>query len=113
MRLRFQRIPEEDDKVDRAFGDFGANLLVAAQRTAFETRDREIKFRFQDVARGPGGVQIMLGQQVAVELGPLKHVLLLVIVGHQRDLLARSHGNRFIDHSLLLPSWRLDGSFSG
>src|SRR5262249_50712092 len=41
---------------------------------------------------------MVLGQQITVELGPLKHVFLLVVVGHERDLLARSHGNRFVGH---------------
>src|SRR5215472_5458415 len=103
MRLWFQRIPEEDDEVDRAFGNLRANLLIAAQRTALQARDGQIEFRFQDGARGSSGIQIVMGQQVAVELGPIKHVLLLVVVGHQRDLLARSHGNRFIDHSFRAP----------
>src|SRR5262249_16176357 len=108
MRLRFQWVPEEDDKVNRAFRDFRADLLIAAERTALESRDREIELSFQDSTSGPSGVQIVLGQQITVELGPLKHVLFLVVVSDECNLLARSHSDRLVDHSLLLL-----GIFSG
>src|SRR5262249_21151585 len=72
------------------------------QRTAFKARDGEIEVSFKDGACGPGGEQIVMGEHVAVELGPLEHILFLVIMRHQSDSLAHSHGNRLVDHSLLL-----------
>jgi hypothetical protein len=36
-----RRIPEEDEKIDAAFGDAGADLLIAAERAAAEAGDRE------------------------------------------------------------------------
>jgi hypothetical protein len=36
-----QRIPEEHEQIDLAFGDAGADLLVAAERAAAEAGDRE------------------------------------------------------------------------
>jgi len=41
VRLRLERIPEEDHEIDPSFHDARADLLVAAERTAQEPRDRQ------------------------------------------------------------------------
>ena len=50
VRLRFERIPEEDEKIDLAIGDLGADLLIAAQGPALELGDLEAQLLFQDFA---------------------------------------------------------------
>jgi hypothetical protein len=39
MRKRRERVPEENEKVDAAFGYARADLLVTAQRSALENGD--------------------------------------------------------------------------
>jgi hypothetical protein len=47
MGLRFQRIPEKDEKIDLTLGYFGADLLIPAQRPTLELGDLEAKLLFQ------------------------------------------------------------------
>ena len=60
VRLRFQRVPEEDDEIEPAFRDARAELLVAAERTALELDDGRIDDLFQQCAGRAGGVQFVI-----------------------------------------------------
>ena len=86
MGLRLQGIPEEDQGVDRAFGDTGPDLLVAAKRAAQEQVDRTLEPLLQDPARGARGVDPVASQQVTVVSGPVGELHFHVVVGHERDL---------------------------
>src|SRR5207253_7915253 len=85
VRLRLQRVPEEDQTVDVALGDSGANLLIATQRSALELVDSQPELLLQQMAGGAGGVQLVVSQELAIEASPLEQRLFLVIVGHQGD----------------------------
>ncbi len=87
VRLRFQRIPEEDQEVDFSARDPGADLLVTAEWSALQLVDRETEVSFQNAAGGTGGVHLMVRQQVTIEGGPLEQVTLLVVMRDQGDLL--------------------------
>jgi hypothetical protein len=41
--MRLERIPEEDHEVEPPLGDRGADLLIAAERSAQERRDRNVQ----------------------------------------------------------------------
>src|ERR1035438_14162 len=84
MRMRLERIPQEYQQVDLALGDTGADLLVAAIRAAPEAGDGQAEL-LQEVTGGGRGEQVVTGQQAQVVLGPLEHVLLLVVVRDQGD----------------------------
>ena len=43
VRLRLERVPEEDQKVYLTLDDLGADLLVAAEGAALEPLDRELQ----------------------------------------------------------------------
>src|SRR6478735_12837363 len=74
VRLGLQRIPEEDQHVDLPLGDFGADLLVAAERAGQEPVHLEAKFVFQQRPGGAGRVELVLKQRADVVLGPAKQV---------------------------------------
>ena len=58
MGLRFQGVPEEHQQVDFALGDLGADLLVAAQRTAKQAMDIvPLQVIPKQPAGGAGGVE--------------------------------------------------------
>ncbi len=90
VRLRLERVPEEDQDVDLALRDLGADLLVAAERAALQAGDRQPELVAEQRAGGAGGAEVVLGQQRAVEPGPLREVRLLVVVRDQGDPAARA-----------------------
>jgi hypothetical protein len=55
--LRLQRVPEEDDEVDRALRDLGADLLVSTERAALELDEAERSPRHGPFVR-PLGVAV-------------------------------------------------------
>src|SRR3989442_1748801 len=59
VRMGLERIPEEDDELDPAFGDSRADLLVAAERAAEKQADLEAELGFEQGSRGPRGVQLV------------------------------------------------------
>lgn len=61
VRLRFQRVPKEDDQVHLALGNHGTQLLIATQRACDELFHFQIQLFFNDTARGAGGYQLMFG----------------------------------------------------
>ena len=88
MRLRFQRIPEEDQEVDLLAYDLGADLLVAAKGAAAQFLYSRVERQFEQRSRGSGGALFMLLEQVAVVLRPLQQIFLLVVVCYEGDPLA-------------------------
>ena len=50
MGLRFQWVPEEDQKVNFAFGDARTDLLIATQRPALEIGDVEAELARENTA---------------------------------------------------------------
>ena len=46
VRLWFEWVPKEDQHIDLPLGDFGSNLLVAADWTTQQFLDRQIQFSF-------------------------------------------------------------------
>ena len=99
MRLRLQRVPEEDQKIDFVVDDLRADLLIAAQRAALEIIDFQAQLLFQSYARPPGGVDFMVGEQIVVEFGPFQQVALLFIMRYQGNLLIRNHDNLLVRHT--------------
>src|SRR6202035_2447843 len=85
MRLWLQRIPEEDQQVDLALGDPGADLLVTTVRAAAEAGNRESELLLQQVTGRGGREQLVTGQQVQVVFRPFEHVALLIVVRDQGD----------------------------
>jgi hypothetical protein len=83
VRLGLERVPEEDQDVDAALGDPGADLLVAADRPTEEPGDRQAELEFQQGTGGSGGVQRVSVQCLQVVLGPAEQVRLLVVVRDQ------------------------------
>ena len=91
MGLGLERVPEEDDEIDGAFRDLGADLLVPAKRAALELDDGRLEGFLEKnagSAGSAGGEQLMLSEKAAVEARPLEKVLFLVVVGDERDSLA-------------------------
>jgi hypothetical protein len=88
VRMRFERIPEEDDHVDPALGDRRPDLLIPTQRSGEETVDRQSQFVCDHRSGGAGAEEIVARQCVAVEARPFEHVRLLVVMCDQHDLLS-------------------------
>lgn len=86
MRLGLEGVPEEDQDVDAALGDPGADLLVAADRAAEEPGDRQAELELQQAAGGAGGVDRVVVQGFQVVLGPAEQVGLLVVVRYEGDV---------------------------
>ena len=105
VRVRLQRIPEEDHEVDPALSDRRADLLIAAQRPAQEAMHREAELGRELRAGRAGGVQLVLRERAAVVLRPLQHVGLAVVVRDQRELLAAGHRGRRGVHGRLRREW--------
>ena len=78
-------------------GNFRANLLIAAQRAALKLVDRDLQLVLQKLSRRAGRVQAVIGQQVAIEVGPLEQVPLLVVVSDQGNVFPGRHR-----HNLML-----------
>jgi hypothetical protein len=89
--LAKDRVPEEDQEVDLALTDLPADLRVAPQRSALEQDDVQSELVPQQAAARGGRVQLVTGEKPAVEGRPLQQVLLLVVVGDQRDPLFWQH----------------------
>jgi drug/metabolite transporter (DMT)-like permease len=101
VRLRLQGIPEEDQEVDPPLGDRGADLLIAAERTAEEPVHFKTKLTREQRTGRPGRVQLVGRQRVAIEPGPFEHFRFAIVVRDQRDALPARH--QF--HDLTHGSW--------
>jgi hypothetical protein len=87
--LRLERVPEEDEHVDRALDDLGADLQVAAERAARNPLHRELEAVVEQAARRAGGDEPVAHQRVDVEPRPLEQVLLAVVVRDEGDASGR------------------------
>jgi hypothetical protein len=57
--MRLERIPEEDQHVDLAIGDPGADLLVAAERAAAQAGHRQPEFGHEEVTGRASRAQVV------------------------------------------------------
>ncbi len=65
--LRFERVPEKDEKVNPAVGYLGADLQISAQRSALEFVNLEAKLLFQNLTGCPCRVyRVMLQERLIV-----------------------------------------------
>jgi hypothetical protein len=87
VRLRAHRVPEEDQHVEAAGGDQGADLLVTAQWSALKAGDWQVELPAEQPARRTGRVEVVVGEDVAVVFGPLEEVTFPVVVGDDGDAL--------------------------
>lgn len=87
-----ERIGEEDDDVDMAFGHLRAYLLIAAERTAEVGRDGKPRFFIDEVGRGAGAAEKMPGENLTVFRAPFDEAFLHVVVGDESDVLGGIHG---------------------
>src|SRR5262249_28795123 len=94
VRVRLERVPEEDHEADPALGDARSHLLVAAQGSAQEAVHGEPQLRLEPRAGRPGGVELVARQRAAVEARPVQQVELAVVVSDERDALALTHWER-------------------
>src|SRR5258708_1434299 len=114
MRVRLEWIPEEDQQLDLALRDLGADLLVASQRPALQLVDGKSDLFLKQLASRAGGKQLVLCQDVPIEACPLQEILLLIIMRHEGDAFLLSHPlppfHRLAWHSCLMlmgPGYRL------
>ena len=77
-------------------GNFGANLLIAAQGTALELVDRNLQLVLQELSGRAGRIQIVIRQQVAIEVRPFEQITLLVVVCYQGDVFLGRHRQNFM-----------------
>ena len=85
VRMRLQRVPQEDQDVDLALGEAGADLLVAAVGAAPEAGNGQAKLLGQQMAGRGGCEQVVSVEEIEVVLGPLQHVPFLIVVRDQGD----------------------------
>jgi hypothetical protein len=95
----FKRVPEEDEEINFVVNDLGADLLVAANRSAFKFRDLEAKFLFQNFACCASRKYLMMSQKIAVEFCPFHQVPFFIIVRDKGYLFVMFHGNFFMNHN--------------
>jgi hypothetical protein len=65
MRLGFKWIPEEDQQIDDALSERGANLRIASNEPAQEARDRQTDCILE---QGPRGALRQQAESVGFEL---------------------------------------------
>src|SRR4051812_49684244 len=94
MRVRLERVPEENDEIDAALGDRRTHLLIATEGAAEEAMDSEAELARELGPGRPGGVQLVLREGATVVARPLEHVGLAVVMRDQRELLAAGHRRR-------------------
>ena len=96
MRLRAQRVDEEEDGVHGPNGGQGRDLGVAAFRTTQQLLDGQTDLPLEQSGRVARGDQLESVQHLAIEGRPGQQVDLLVVVRDQRQRAHRmtSSGNR-------------------
>lgn len=85
MRLRLERIPEEDQDVEPPLRDHRPELQIPTQRPRLEALDWQAELLAQQAAGRARGEKLVLLEKRLVVASPLDDLLLLVIVRHQRD----------------------------
>ena len=106
VRLRFHRIPEEDDEIDSSLDNTGADLLVAAERPAQEAGDRQSQLLAEKSSGRTGRVQLVLRKRIPVVARPLQQLAFAIVMCDERHELARRHRNPEIRHIQLAISIR-------
>jgi ATP-dependent helicase HrpB len=92
VRVRRERVDEEDEPVQLAFRDQGADLLVAAHGAALHQADAQLRAALQDARSGRAcGDEVAGGEVGAVALRPVHHGRLLLVMRDQRQAKA-GHG---------------------
>ena len=84
VRVRLQRVPEENEDVDFAFADLRSNLLVPAQRPALQPLHRKIQLRMEQLSCSPRRDELMPCKRLTIELGPSQEILFLVVMRDDR-----------------------------
>ena len=74
MWLRFERVPEEDEKINLALGDLCPDFHIAAKRAGGEAGNNQVKLFCEQFTGGASGKQNMAGQGIPVKLCPFKQV---------------------------------------
>jgi hypothetical protein len=85
VRLGGQRVAEKENEVDFAVGDFGADFLIAAQRTRAEAFDVQTGGFDDFVSGGPGGEQLVVLQNVFMFDREFDHVGFHFVMGNHGD----------------------------
>ena len=86
MRLRFERIGEEDDEIDFSVHDARADLLVAAERSAVEAADRKSGLFRDHFCGGSGSAEEVMLENGLVGETPIDDFRLFVVVCDERDV---------------------------
>ena len=87
--LRLQRVPEEDNAIEPAFGDSRAHLLVAAERSAEKAMDGQVERLGHEPTGRARRVQLVVAKDMTVRQRPVEHLPLAVIMGNEGESLAR------------------------
>ena len=95
MRLGLERVPEEDQHVDHAVGDHGADLEIAAQRPRLELLHGEVQIPDEQQSGRTCGNEVVRLEHASVVPGPFDQVLFLVVVGDEPDALPRRKFDAF------------------
>ena len=85
VRLGLQGIPEEDDNVDLPFGDFCADLLIAAERARKVTFDLQPRCLGNEFGRRARTAKVESGKRFLIGDRPLDDFVFLVVVRDERD----------------------------
>ena len=85
MRLLVKWIPKEDEKVDIAFRNSRADLLITAKWTTLQLGDRNPQFLLEDPTGRASRKQVVLSEEYLVVFHLGDQVGLLVIVSDERD----------------------------
>src|SRR4030066_1690102 len=99
VRKGLEWIPEEDQEVDPPIHNSGANLLIAAQGATLELGDLDLKLALEDLPGRARRKDLVVRQQIAVKPCPFDQIPLLVVVGHQSDLLVAIHRDSLVGHT--------------
>ena len=62
MRLRGERVPEEDQQIQVALGDLCADLLISAQWTALQLIDVDSQLLFKELTGCSCRVEFVMSQ---------------------------------------------------
>jgi hypothetical protein len=102
--LRFERIPEKDEKIDFTVGYLGADLLITTQWSTLEFVDFEAKLLFQYLAGGSCRIYLVVSQEHSIVFCPFNQITLLVVVRDEGYPLVMFHGDFFVTHANASPS---------
>lgn len=83
--LRLERIPEEYEQIDVAFGEHRADLRVAAEGTGEQTLDGKAGDFGDALAGRSGREELAAFQRFAVKSGPLAESILAFVVRNKRN----------------------------